>query len=355
MISSSPTSRLDGVRVLIPRAPGRGEGLAARIEAAGGTAIVAPLISRADADGPDLAAVHDAVEALRAGAYGWVAITSVNAVSALVAAASLAPSRPSGAPAGPPPTDAPADAPAGLGLSSRPRAVEGPISGQVPELDDGSGSSSTGDDSAAPAHRAGSLSGWPVRWAAVGPATARALRRAGVEPELVAAENSAVGMLAEWPVAQVPTPSTRTSSGSGPHASTSTSRVLLPLGDLAEPTLEHGLAERGYTPVRITAYRTVSHPAPPGVVADWTAGRIHLVVLTSGSVAREVARQLGPRPDVLAVAIGQPTRRAAEGTGQRVAAVASGATDDALFSAIIDAADLLPTMPPLHTTLPEDQ
>jgi uroporphyrinogen-III synthase len=258
--------------VLIPRAPGRGEALAALIEGDGGTAVVAPLISRADADGPDLDALRDAVEALRAGAYGWVAITSVNAVTALRAATE----------------------------------------------DDGFGA-------------------WPVRWAAVGPATARALRRAGAEPELVAVENSAVGMLAEWPDA---------------HASSSTSRVLLPLGDLAEPTLERGLAERGYTPVRITAYRTVSHPAPPEVVADWAAGRIRLVVLTSGSVAREVARQLGPRSDVLAVAIGQPTRRAAEGTGQRVAAVATDATDDALFSAIIEAADQIRTPP---TTLPEDQ
>lgn len=312
MTSSSTASRLDGVRVLIPRAPGRGEGLAARIDAAGGTAVVAPLISRADADGPDLDALHDAVEALQAGAYGWVAITSVNAVSALVAAATSSPPLPSGTPAAP----APADASADLGHSA--------------------------------------LGGWPVRWAAVGPATARALQRAGVEPSLVAAENSAVGMLAEWPDAQASTSSTGTRSSSS-------TRVLLPLGDLAEPTLERGLTERGYTPVRITAYRTVSHPAPPEVVADWAAGRIHLVVLTSGSVAREVARQLGPRPDVLAVAIGQPTRRAAEGTGQRVAAVATGATDDALFSAIIEAADQLPTistlppLPPLPTTLPEDQ
>lgn len=293
MTSSSPASRLDGVRVLIPRAPGRGEALAARIEAAGGTAVVAPLISRADADGPDLDALHDAVEALKAGAYGWVAITSVNAVTALHAATE----------------------------------------------DDGFG-------------------GWPVRWAAVGPATARALRRAGVEPELVAAENSAVGMLAEWPDAPESTFSTGTSSSTATGQSISSYRVLLPLGDLAEPTLERGLVERGYSPVRITAYRTVSHPAPPDVVADWAAGRIHLVVLTSGSVVREVARQLGPRPDVLAVAIGQPTRRAAEGTGQRVAAVATGATDDALFSAIIDAAALLPTnptLPTLPTTLPEDQ
>lgn len=308
MTSSSPASRLDGVRVLIPRAPGRGEALAARIEGAGGTAVVAPLISRADADGADLDALHDAVEALQSGAYGWVAITSVNAVTALRAA--------------------------------------------------------TQDDD---------FGGWPVRWAAVGPATARALRRAGVEPELVAAENSAVGMLAEWPDAHASASSPENSTGTGsetgsspgtgtaPGPSTrshSPSRVLLPLGDLAEPTLERGLAERGYTPVRITAYRTVSHPAPPDVVADWAAGRIDLVVLTSGSVAREVARQLGPQPDVLAVAIGQPTRRAAEGTGQRVAAVATGATDDALFSAIIDAAALLPTsptQPPLPTTLPEDQ
>lgn len=273
---------LRGVRVLIPRAPGRGEALAARVDAAGGQAVVAPLISRADVAGADLQALRDSVAALRAGEHAWVAITSVNAVAALLDAAEA--------------TD--------------------------------------GGPAALPRVASAGLGAWPVRWAAVGPATARALRRAGVEPELVAAENSAVGMLAEWPAAV-----------DGPEAA-SPRTVLLPLGDLAEPTLERGLAERGFTPVRVTAYRTVSHPAPPDVVADWAAGRIHVVVLTSGSVAREVARQLGVRPDVLAVAIGQPTRRAAEGTGQRVAAVATGATDDALFSAIIDAARLLPTTPP---------
>ncbi|WP_245862589.1 uroporphyrinogen-III synthase [Sanguibacter antarcticus] len=208
--------------------------------------------------------------------------------------------------------------------------------------------SSTGRSDSSRGRGDSGVDGWPVRWAVVGPATARALRAAGVEPKLVAAENSAVGMLAEWPDAHASTfGGLDVGTGTG-SSSPSSTRVLLPLGDLAEPTLERGLTELGYTPVRVTAYRTVSHPAPPEVVADWAAGRIDLVVLTSGSVAREVARQLGPRADVLAVAIGEPTRRAAEGTGQAVAAVATGASDDALFSAIIDAAALLPT------TLPED-
>lgn len=219
------------------------------------------MISRAEIDDAQRAEVRDVVARLAAGSFACVVVTSVNAIDELVSAA---------------------------------------------------------------AHVATGLAASPTRWAAVGPATAQALRDVGIEPTFVAAENSARGLLAEWP---------DVAGDAGPGSN----RVLLPLGDLAEPTLERGLPALGYEPVRITTYRTVSHPAPPEVVADWTAGRFDVVVLTSGSVAREVVQQLGARDDVLAVSIGEPTRRAAEKAGQRVTTVAAAATDDALFRAIISA------------------
>ncbi len=143
----------------------------------------------------------------------------------------------------------------------------------------------------------------------------------------MATENSAVGLLAEWPEVE-----NETDAENAPAP-----RVLLPLGDLARPTLETGLRERGFAPVRVTTYRTVSHPAPPEVVSAWREGRFDAVVLTSGSVAREVAEQLGPREDVSVVAIGEPTRRAAVETGQQVAAVARTADDDGLLAALVEA------------------
>lgn len=270
--AGTPTSHalpLDGWRVLIPRAPGRGAGLARLVEQAGGSAVVAPLVSRADIGDDDRAVLDAAVAGLHDGDVAWVAVTSVNAVDELVASA--------------------ARVDAGPGREPLARIARG------------------------------------ARWAAVGPATARALAAVGITVDLVATENSAVGLLAEWPeVERV------TDSAPAP-------RVLLPLGDLARPTLETGLRERGFEPVRVTTYRTVSHPAPPEVVSSWKGGRFDAVVLTSGSVAREVAGQLGPREDVSVVAIGEPTRRAASETGQEVAAVARTADDDGLLAALVEA------------------
>lgn len=268
-VSATRLHPLEGWRVLIPRAPGRGAGLARLVEQAGGSPVVAPLVSRADIGDDDRAALDAAVAELRDGRVAWVAVTSVNAVDELVASAA--------------------------------------------RVDAAGGDASTG----ALARVARS-----ARWAAVGPASARALTAVGIAVNLVATENSAVGLLAEWPEV-----------GRGPVPP----RVLLPLGDLARPTLETGLRERGYEPLRVTTYRTVSHPAPPEVVADWRDGRFDAVVLTSGSVAREVAEQLGPRGDVRAIAIGEPTRHAAVETGQAVAAVARTADDDGLLAALVAA------------------
>ncbi|SDB90336.1 uroporphyrinogen-III synthase [Sanguibacter gelidistatuariae] len=286
-MTDTDPSALAGRHVLIPRAPGRGDGLARRVEAAGGVAVVAPLISRQAIDDAGRAALDDAVAQLADGAFAWVAVTSVNAVDELAASA---------------------------------QRVEAKRDGEC-RADDRS-----------PAPSPLSRLAVAARWAVVGPATARALAAHGITADLVAPQNSATGMLAVWPDAapRADRPSDGTRAIPSP-------RVLLPLGDLARPTLEHGLTTLGYLPVRVTAYRTVSHPAPPEVVARWRAGGFDAVVLTSGSVAREVAAQLGVRPDVLAVAIGEPTREAASGVGQVIASVAGAATDDALFAALLAA------------------
>ena len=292
-MTSTHSGALAGLHVLIPRAPGRGAGLARLVEAAGGVPAVAPLISRQAIDDAERAALDDAVAGLPDGAFAWVAVTSVNAVDELVASAQRVQRSLTSPPAGPPHTAAPA-APTASPLSRLAAAT---------------------------------------RWAVVGPATARALAAHGITADLVAPQNSATGMLAVWPAAPP-----RTSDPREADARTPVPRVLLPLGDLARPTLERGLTALGYAPVRVTAYRTVSHPAPSEVVARWRSGGFDAVVLTSGSVAREVAAQLGARPDVLAVAIGEPTREAALAVGQPVAAVADSATDDALFAALLAAA-----------------
>ncbi|MGW6265252.1 uroporphyrinogen-III synthase [Cellulosimicrobium funkei] len=277
---------LAGRTVLVPRAPERAAGLAATLRDAGAHVLVSPAIERAPVE--DTAPVDGALARLAHGDFAWVVVTSVNAIDELLA-------------------------------SSARQAVD---------LGDAAGR---------------------ARWAAVGPATRRALEAVGVTVELEPDENSARGLVTAF-AALPPSDQTSTSadqaSTSGDHGSTSgnqasTSRgrgvVLLPQGDLAAPTMHDGLHDLGYVPHVVTVYRTVTHTLAPDVVAAWRAGAVDAVVLTSGSVAREVARQLGPRDDVVGVAIGDPTARAARDVGLRLDAVAERPTDAALAAALVGA------------------
>ena len=87
-----------------------------------------------------------------------------------------------------------------------------------------------------------------VAVAAVGPATADALRLAGVEPDLVPAEHSARGLVEEF------------AEGRG--------RVLFPCANLALDTVPSGLEDKGWTVERVEAYRTVPAVAPDPALLD---------------------------------------------------------------------------------------
>ncbi|MBD5785752.1 uroporphyrinogen-III synthase [Cellulosimicrobium terreum] len=257
-----PERVLDGQTVLVPRSPDRAEALAAALRDAGARVLVSPAIERAPVE--DTTPVDDAVARLARGGFAWVVVTSVNAIDELVASA----------------------------------ARHGTT---LPDV------------------------GRTARWAAVGPATRRALEAVGIDVDLEPAENSARGLVAAF---------TELDSGTTSADRGTTSAVLVPQGDLAAATMADGLRNLGFTPHVVTVYRTVAHDLSPDVVSAWHAGEVDAVVLTSGSVAREVARQLGPRDDVAAVAIGEPTARAARAVGLRLDAVATRPTDDALATAL---------------------
>ena len=91
--------------------------------------------------------------------------------------------------------------------------------------------------------------------AAVGPATADALERAGVEPDLVPAEHSAGGS------------SRRSRSGPGAWSG----RVLFPSADLALQTIPAGSASKGWDVRGVEAYRTVARAAPEPALLDRVA------------------------------------------------------------------------------------
>ena len=159
-----------------------------------------------------------------------------------------------------------------------------------------------------------------TRIAAVGETTAAALTSAGYRVDFVPqGDNSARGLVKEWPQHAVHGP------------------VLVPQSDIAEPTLVSGLAERGIDAHYVAAYRTIGVPASDEVREDVASGRIGAVLVTSGSVARQIAQQFAPLPDSTVLAcIGPRTAFDARAAGLAVDVIAEDRTADSLVAALAD-------------------
>lgn len=161
--------------------------------------------------------------------------------------------------------------------------------------------------------------------AAVGETTAAALAAAGYRVDFVPTEdNSAKGLLAEW----------REATGGAEGL-----RVLTLRSEIAKPTLTNGLAQMGHSVDAVVAYRTVGVPVNEKIVADVRSGSVNAILVTSGSVAEQVAAQLGPIPEsTLIAAIGPQTANDARGYGLDVNLIAADRTADSLIDAIVHAA-----------------
>lgn len=158
-----------------------------------------------------------------------------------------------------------------------------------------------------------------TRIAAVGETTANALHLAGYPVDFVPSDHSARGLVKEWPTHEV-------------HG-----RVLVPQSQIAEPTLVSGLRERGIDARFVTAYRTVGVEAPAQVVRDVAEGRITGLLVSSGSVARQVAEQFAPLPDCTAVVcIGPRTAFDARAAGLSVHRIAEDRSSQALVRALAE-------------------
>lgn len=164
-----------------------------------------------------------------------------------------------------------------------------------------------------------------TRIAAVGETTAAALLAAGYRADFVPADdNSASGMLEAWPAV---------TRGVVPL------RVLTLRSELAKPTLTDGLTALGHTVQSVVAYRTVGIPVAEQVVSDVASGRITAILITSGSVAEQVQRQLGPVPEsTLVAAIGPRTAGDSNSYGLRVDVVAPDRTAESLVAVVARAA-----------------
>ena len=159
-----------------------------------------------------------------------------------------------------------------------------------------------------------------TRVAAVGETTAAALVLAGYRVDYVPeADNSARGLVKGWPDA----------AGSG--------RVLIPHSDIAEPTIVAGLATLGLDVEYVAAYRTVGVTVTEQVAGDVASGRVRAILVTSGSVARQIAAQLAPLPAETVVAcIGPRTAFDARDAGLAVHLIAESRSADALVEALVD-------------------
>ncbi|MEP6482211.1 MAG: uroporphyrinogen-III synthase [Rhodoglobus sp.] len=156
--------------------------------------------------------------------------------------------------------------------------------------------------------------------AAVGETTGAALALAGYRVDFVpAGDNSARGLVKEWPKSDI------------------AGRVLVPQSNIAEPNLVAGLGKLGLDVEFVAAYRTVGVPVAESVRADVASGRIRAILVSSGSVARQIAAQLAPLPDgTLVACIGPRTAFDARDAGVTVDLIAEDRSADSLVAALAE-------------------
>jgi len=159
-----------------------------------------------------------------------------------------------------------------------------------------------------------------VRVAAIGPATAHALRERGVTADFVPAKYVAEEVAA----------------GLGDvHGQ----RFLLPRADLAREALARLLREAGATVDEIVAYRTVVGEGGSDVRGMLERGEIDAVTFTSSSTVRYFLQRIGPEAtrlldEVVIACIGPITARTARELGLQVDVLAEEYTVEGLVRAL---------------------
>ncbi len=158
-----------------------------------------------------------------------------------------------------------------------------------------------------------------VRVAAVGDRTAAAARRAGWRVDLVPEDTSARGIVAAFPDV--------------------VGNVLVARSDIAAPTVVDGLRARGIDVDDVEAYRTVGTGDEP-VRLDTAPDA---VLVTSGSVAREIARRMTPLdPRTLVACIGPGTAAETSAAGLPVHVVAPSRSAESLLDALVESMNTPP-------------
>lgn len=164
------------------------------------------------------------------------------------------------------------------------------------------------------------------RLAVVGPATADALGRRGLRPDLVATRQRATGLVAEL--------APRLRPGD---------RVTVPQADDARPELVEGLAATGAQVFPfITYHKTLPEEAGPRSRALFATGAVGWVTFTSPRIVRHFVQVLGDdwprrRAELLALSIGPVTSGELRRFEVEPAAEASLPTPEAMVRAVVEA------------------
>ena len=298
----------DGARVLVARSPDRAGELVTALRRVGAEPLLLPLIDFEQAS--DQHSLDVAFDALGAGAYTWLVISSVTTVQALEAKA---------------------------------------------------------------AERGASLSSWlpgSLLVATIGPATRSFLESRGISVDLApTGQQSGTGLLDIWPATQgsvllpqadIADPRLRKgleARGASVQAVTAYNTVDYP----ADPRRALPAFPPGSAPASPQTLPQGTGPAgqdapPPTVLtlaegkAEIRAGRLHAVVAASPSAARRIHADLAPLGNCRFVAIGRSTSAEAASLGLSVAAVAQEPTASGLVAAVVRSLD--PHSPP-HPSVAE--
>jgi uroporphyrinogen III methyltransferase/synthase len=171
----------------------------------------------------------------------------------------------------------------------------------------------------------------PLKIAAIGPGTADALRKLGLNPDLIPERFVAEGLLEAFERLKEPSPGA----------------CLLPRAQTARDALPEGLRALGYGVDVVPVYKTAPASwASRGGVAPLLASPPHLATLTSSSTAEALAALVEPKDRRLLpiASIGPVTSKTARALGFSVAVESEPSTIEALAKA---AADYLSQKAPL--------
>lgn len=159
--------------------------------------------------------------------------------------------------------------------------------------------------------------------AAVGDGTAAALADYGIVTDFVPTEHTARALVAQWPDRR------------------EALRVLWPHSEIARPTVREGMLAFGAELTDVVAYRTVARELADALRDALRAGEIDAVVVSSGSIARELVAQVPEVTDaasrVRVVSFGPITTADARAVGLRVDAEAAAKHPAAIVDAVREA------------------